>query len=91
MLHSELLGGASLEALALLLASSYALAERARMWRVLGAASARPDGRPMVALEEELVVARAGSRRRAEALRPRGLSHCLSRVETPRIVHIRGQ
>jgi hypothetical protein len=90
MLHSELLGGASLEALALLLASSYALAEKVKLWRS-GGAVARSKERAAVALEEVLIVASAGSRRRAEAMRPRGLSHCLSRVETPRIVRIRGQ
>ncbi|ATQ66960.1 MULTISPECIES: hypothetical protein [Methylosinus] len=90
MLQSELLGGASLEALTLLLASSYALAEKVKLWRA-GAAVARSDERADLAVEEELIAASARSRRRAEAMRPRGLSHCLSRVETPRIVRIRGQ
>jgi hypothetical protein len=84
MLHAELLGGASLEALALLLASSYALAEHVKLWLpgcAVDAALARSEDAP----------ASVGSRRRAEALRPRGRSHCLSRVETPRVVRIRGQ
>lgn len=90
MLHSELLGGASLEALTLLLASSYVLAEKVKLWRT-GAAVAPAKERAAADVEEELIVASARSRRRAEAMRPRGLSHCLSRVETPRIVRIRGQ
>jgi hypothetical protein len=86
MLQSELMSGASLEALALLLASSYALAERAlgEGWLT--------GGRAITTAEEtEPEVGSSGALRRAEALRPRGLSHSLSRVYSPRIVRIRGQ
>jgi hypothetical protein len=87
MLQSELMCGASLEALALLLASSCALAGRA--WRegwLPGAETPAP-----VAADAPTPVVGSGARRRAEAMRPRGRSRCLSRDETPRIVRIRGQ
>lgn len=86
MLHSELMSGASLEALALLLASSYALAGRA-----LGEGWLSGGGRAAAVAMAELEVVSSSARRRAEALRPRGLSHSLSRVYSPRIVRIRGQ
>jgi hypothetical protein len=87
MLHSELMNGASLESLALLLASSCALAGRAfrEGWLPGGEAPAP------VAAEEAAPSIGSGARRRAEAMRPRGRSRCLSRDETPRIVRIRGQ
>jgi hypothetical protein len=90
MLQSELISGASLEALALLLASSCALAGRA--WRegwLPG--SARAEAPVPVAVDEGAPALGSAVRRRAEALRPRGRSRCLSRDETPPIVRIRGQ
>jgi hypothetical protein len=87
MLQSELMCGASLEALALLLASSCALAGHA--WRegwLPGADAPAP-----AAADIPAPIIGSGACRRAEAMRPRGRSRCLSRDETPRIVRIRGQ
>lgn len=87
MLNSDLMSGASLEALAMLLVSSYAIAESALGesllggLREVGAAVAGGDRRS----------ACVSARRRAEALRSRGLSRCLSRARVRSVIRIRGR
>lgn len=100
MLNSDLMSGASLEALALLLVSSYAIAESALGEALLSrpmqlaafALSAERDGAGLLGEgARESTSAGVAARRRAEAARSRGLSRCLSRARVRSVIRIRGR
>ncbi len=97
MLNSDLMSGASLEALAMLLVSSYAIAESALGERLfgglseVGAAIAVASFAPTPVAAGGQSSAGATALRRAEALRSRGLSRCLSRARVRSVIRIRGR
>ncbi len=100
MLNTDLMSGVSLETLGAMLLSSLFLAEYALADRSL----ARPDAvAPRMAVaplrnrredplfQQSFAAGAASVLRRAERLRGRGLSRCLSRARVRRVIRIRGR